>query len=332
MPVNSCVIVRRQITSKVAPDDFELSTVPLSEPQSGEVLVRTAYLSIDAYMLTMLKGENPSQKILPGEPMKGRVIGEVVQSRHARWKPKDRILGVLDWSHFVTAKGDTLTELVDDGLPLTAHLGVLGSPGVTAWAGMVDIAGARQNEIVVVSAAAGAIGSIAGQIAKIKGCTVVGIAGGREKCRYVTDILGFDACVDYRASTFARDLAAVLPDGADVYLENVGGVVLDAVLPCLKHHARIAVCGLIAHYSDQPVSLRHLVEIRRRRLNVRGFAVVDYLDRSEPIIAELRGWMKSGKLRNHETVAKGLAAAPGALVGLFEGANIGKQIVAVEAA
>jgi NADPH-dependent curcumin reductase CurA len=324
---NRRVIFARPPRAADLADCFDFASVAMPEPAPGQVAVKLRYLSIDAYMLPMLKGENPASPIVPGDTMYGRCIGTIVRSRSRLLQEGDTVLGVLPWQDFAVADDGRLERIADDGVPLTAHLGALGQSGITAWAGVVDVARAAPGETFVVSAAAGAVGSCAGQIARIKGCRVVGIVRGTTKRHYVMREFAFDACLDSRAPDFAETLARHA-DEIDVYFENVGGALLDAMLPRMRRHGRIALCGLVAQYGgDDAVPMRNLAALRRKCVRLEGFGVSDYLHRKADILAEIAGWMRSGLLKHAETLTHGLERAPEALAGLFTGGNLGKQIV-----
>jgi NADPH-dependent curcumin reductase CurA len=331
--VNRQIVLRRRPTGAPKPSDFELVQTPLPKPGAGEVLCRTRYLSLDPYMrgrmdagISYTGGTNPDL----GQVMVGGTVSEVVASDDPAFRPGDVVLGFNGWQEYATARPKTLRKLDPTQAPISTALGVLGMPGMTAYVGLLDIGKPRAGETVVVSAAAGAVGSVVGQIAKIKGCRAVGVAGSAAKCRWVVDELGFDACVDHRGPDFPSALAAACPDGIDVYFENVGGAVLEAVLRRINMNARIPLCGLIAQYNATgPVAGPDLRTFLVNRVLLRGFIVSDHLDRQADFLADCTGWLREGRLKYREDIAEGLENAPAAFIGLLEGRNFGKQLVRV---
>jgi hypothetical protein len=259
--------------------------------------------------------------------MIGGTVSEVVESMHDGFAVGDKVLGMFGWQDYAISDGVGVRKVDDALVPLTAYLGVAGMPGVTAWYGLNKIIAPKAGQTVVVSAASGAVGSVVGQLAKLAGCRAVGIAGGSEKCRYVVDELGFDACVDYKAGNLYRDLKAATPDGVDGYFENVGGEVLDATLARMNPFGRIALCGMIAGYDGQPAPLKQPSILLTMRLLVQGFIVTEHLDVWPEALAELIKLVAQQKLRYRESIAQGLESAPGALMGLLQGKNFGKQLV-----
>ncbi len=298
---------------------------PLGE---GQVRVRNHYLSLDPYMrgrMNAVRSYAPPQAL--DEVMIGGTAGEVVESNHPGFAVGDKVTGMSGWQEFGTSDGADLRKVDTTHVPLSAWLGAVGMPGVTGWYGLNRIIAPKAGETVVVSAASGAVGSVVGQLAKQKGCRVVGIAGGAEKCRYVVGTLGFDACVDYKAGNLEQDLATATPDGVDGYFENVGGEVLDATLARMNPAGRIAVCGMIAGYNGQPVPLKAPALILVRRLLVQGFIVSDHLDVWPAALKELGALVAQQKLHFRESIAQGLERAPEAFIGLLKGKNFGKQLV-----
>ncbi|HZX28270.1 MAG TPA: NADP-dependent oxidoreductase, partial [Telluria sp.] len=261
------------------------------------------------------------------ETMIGATAGVVMESRDPRFAPGDTVTAMLGWAEMGVAPGDALRKVDTARVPLSAFLGVAGMPGMTAWYGLNEIIRPRPGETVVVSAASGAVGSAVGQLAKRMGCRAVGIAGGPEKCAYVVDALGFDACVDYKAGNLAEELKRAVPDGIDGLFENVGGTVFDTALARMNAFGRIALCGLISGYSGAQIPIHNLRSVLLNRLTMRGFIVTEHMDLWPRGLAELEALVASGALRYRETVAQGLAAAPEALIGLLEGRNFGKQLV-----
>jgi hypothetical protein len=299
------------------------------------VLVRHHYLSLDPYMRGRM---NDSKSYAQPQPldtvMIGGTVGEVVLSRHPNFKPGDKVVGMGGWQQYSVvnaAQPGSLRKAETTHIPLSAYLGSVGMPGVTAWYGLIKLCDPQAGQTVVVSAASGAVGSVVGQLAKSRGCRAVGIAGGADKCRYVVDELGFDACVDYKAHPDPKALYQALkeatPDGVDGHFENVGGGILDAVLARMNAFGRIALCGMISGYDGQPIPLAHPQLILQSRLRMEGFIVSEHMDVWPEALRELGGMVASGKLRYRETVAVGIEAAPEAFLGLLKGRNFGKQLV-----
>jgi len=315
-------------------DHFTLETAPVPDIADGEVLVRTIYLSLDpTQRLWMSDMDQYMEPVAVGDVMRGGTIGVVEESRADGLAPGDVVQGFWGWQDYAAVKAATLRAKLpaDDDVPLLAYMGLLGAIGCTAYFGLLDIGKPQSGETVVVSAAAGAVGSIVGQIAKIKGCRVVGIAGGAEKCGWIKDDLGFDAAIDYRNEDVPAALAAACPDGIDVVFENVGGDIFDASLALINLNARIALCGLIAQYNAAgPVpGPRMFHNILMKRALVQGFIILDYMPRFAEALPELRGWLADGRLKYRVDVVEGLENAPQALGKLFVGANKGKLVVKV---
>jgi NADPH-dependent curcumin reductase CurA len=260
--------------------------------------------------------------------MVGGTAGEVVESKNPGFKPGDKVVGQFGWQQYGVSDGKGLNKVDASRVPLSAYLGVIGMPGVTAWVGLLDICQPKQGETVVVSAASGAVGSAVGQIAKLKGCRAVGIAGGKAKCDYVVNELGFDACIDYKAGRLNDDLKAATPKGIDCYFENVGGEILDAVLRRMNAFSRIAVCGLISQYNaTEPYGVKTFQSVLTNRIKVQGFIVSDRMELWAKALPELIGWVAAGKIKYRESVAEGIENAPAAFIGLLKGENFGKQLV-----
>jgi NADPH-dependent curcumin reductase CurA len=327
----------RQILLKSRPEgtptlgNFELTQGPVPEPADGEVLMRARYLSLDPYMRgRMSAAKSYAKPVGVGEPMVGGTVGEIVASRHPKFAVGDIVMGYGGWQDYALSNGAGLRKLDPTAAPVTTALGVLGMPGLTAYAGLAEIGQPKAGETVVVAAASGAVGSVVGQIARIKGCRAVGIAGGPDKCRFVADELGFDACIDHRAGDFARRLEAACPQGIDVYFENVGGAVQQAVWPLLNDFARIPVCGLIAQYNlATPLPGPDMFSVLRKRLTVRGFIVWDFAARQADFLREASEWVRGGTLKYREDVVEGLENAPAAFLGMLAGKNFGKMLVKV---
>jgi NADPH-dependent curcumin reductase CurA len=314
-------------------DDFELVHERIPEPADGEALVRTLYLSLDPAIRVWMNGiDTYVPGIHVGDVMRAGGLGEVVQSRNAAYTEGDLVFGMMQWSEYCIARaGPDAMMTLPRQEPITAFLSVLGVTGLTAYFGMFDVARPKEGETVVVSGAAGAVGSVAGQIGKIIGCRVVGIAGGPEKCSWITDELGFDAWIDYKSEDVAVRLRETCPDGIDVFFDNVGGEILDAVLGQINLHARIALCGAISQYDTAELSPgpRNFINLIPQRGRVEGFILLDYRDRFVDAILQLGQWVQEGRIRYAEDIVDGLENAPAAFRRLFTGENTGKLIVKV---
>lgn len=317
----------------VQDSDFEMVQAPVPTAGDGEALLRTLYLSLDPAIRGWMNGIDtyvPGIKV--GDPMRAGAIAEVVESNSPELDQGDLVLGMLQWSDYTVVRpGVDLVRPVPRQEPITAFLSVYGVTGLTAYFGVLDVAAVQADDTVVVSGAAGAVGSVAGQIAKIRGCRVVGIAGGPAKCAWVTDELGFDACIDYKAEDVEGRLRELCPDGIDVYFDNVGGEILDAVLGQINQRARIALCGAISHYNDtEPTpGPRNLFNLVPQRGRMEGFIVLDYLDRFLDAILQMGQWVEEGRIKYAEEIVDGLQEAPRAIRKLFTGENTGKLIVKV---
>jgi NADPH-dependent curcumin reductase CurA len=329
------LFVRRPQGAPV-PDDFRLEEAPVPTPKQGEALVRTVWLSLDPYMRgRMNEGPSYTPGVAIGSVMVGETVGEVLESRSPSLQPGDFVRGFGGWQSHVALPAEKLTKVDPEAAPISTALGVLGMPGFTAYAGLLEIGEPKPGETVVIGAASGAVGAIAGQIARIKGCRVVGVAGGPEKCRYVVDELGFDACLDRRQSALDAGLKAACPNGVDIYVELVGGAVTDAVLPLLNTFARIPVIGGIAHYNatslpDGPDRLPWLMrQVLTKRLRIRGMIVWDFASIEPDFRRDMTDWVRQGLVRYREDVTEGLENAPEALIGMLEGRNFGKKLVRV---
>jgi NADPH-dependent curcumin reductase len=329
--------VNRQILLKSRPegapglDNFQLTQQPIPEPGEGEVLMRNLYLSLDPYMRgRMSAAKSYAKPAAVGQPMVGGTVGEIVKSRNPQYPVGDVVLGYGGWQDYALSNGAGLRKLDPAASPVSTALGVLGMPGMTAYVGLTEIGQPKPGESVVVAAASGAVGSVVGQIAKIKGCRAVGIAGGAEKCRFVVDALGFDACVDHRAPDLAKQLAAACPAGIDVYFENVGGAVQQAVWPLLNDFARIPVCGLIAQYNaTTPMPGPDMFSVLRKRLLLRGFIYSDFAAKLGDFLRDVGEWVRTGRLKYREDIVEGLENAPAAFLGLLQGKNFGKMLVKI---
>lgn len=317
-------------------ENFRLEATPIPVPAEGELLLQTLYLSLDPYMRgRMSAAESYAKPVGIGHVMVGGTVSRVIRSRHPDFAEGELVSGYTGWQEYAISDGHMLNKLGELARPSLA-LGVLGMPGFTACMGLLDIGQPQPGETVVVAAASGAVGAVVGQIAKLHGCHVVGIAGGASKCGFVRDELGFDACIDHRAADFPAQLAAACPDGVDVYFENVGGAVFDAVMPLLNTKARIPVCGLIAQYNatDLPEGTDRLpllaALLLKKRIRMQGFIIFDdYGHRYPEFLARMREWLDAGKIRFREDIIDGFENAPRALIGLLRGENFGKRIVKI---
>lgn len=337
MATNTRILLAARPDGPPRPSDFRIEDAPVPEPAEGQLLLKVLYLSLDPYMRGRMSAvKSYAAPVEVGAVMEGGTVARVVKSRHPAFAEDDVVLSHSGWQSYALSDGAGLRKLDPAAAPVSTALGVLGMPGFTAWAGLLIIGQPKPGETVAVAAASGAVGSVVGQIARIKGARAVGIAGGAEKCAYVRDELGFDAVVDHRAPDFRQQLAAACPDGIDVYFENVGGEVWDAVFPLLNDHARVPVCGLIASYNAKPGENHgpdrlpgFFRAVLTRSLQVRGFIQREFSDRRAEFHSEAAGWIASGQLRYREDIVDGLASAPQAFIGLLEGRNFGKLLVRV---
>ena len=316
--------------------DFRLEEFAVPQPGAGQLLLRTKWLSLDPYMRgRMSDAPSYAKPVGVGEVMEGGTVCEVAASDHPDHRPGEIVLAHTGWQTHALSDGKGLRRLDPQRAPVQAALGVLGMPGMTAYTGLREIGKPKAGETVVVSAASGAVGSVVGQIARIMGGRAVGIAGGADKCRYVRDELGFDDCVDHRAADFPERLKAACPKGVDVYWENVGGPVFEAVLPLLNFFARVPVCGLIAQYNatELPGGPNRVPQVLRatltKRLTIRGFIVWDFAAHQDDFLRDVSQWIKDGRVKYREDIAEGLENAPAAFIGLLKGRNFGKQLVRV---
>ncbi|WP_396328475.1 NADP-dependent oxidoreductase [Burkholderia anthina] len=326
--VNRQILLVSRPQGAASADNFRLVETPLLPLADGELRVRNHFLSLDPYMRGRMNDAKSYAVPQPlNEVMIGGTAGEVVESRHPDFAVGEHVVGQFGWQEYGTSNGSGLRKVDTSRVPLSAWLGVTGMPGVTAWVGLNRIIVPKAGDTVVVSAASGAVGSVVGQLAKRAGCRAVGIAGGPDKCRYVVDTLGFDACVDYKAGRLADDLAAATPDGVDGCFENVGGAVLDATMARMNAFGRIAVCGMISGYDGAAAPLANPGLILRSRLTMQGFIVFEHPDAWPPALAELGELVATRQLHYRETIAHGLERAPDAFLGLLKGHNFGKQLV-----
>ncbi len=332
---NRRIVLAARPNGRPAKSDFRLEPVPVPLPADGQVLLQTLWLSIDPYMRNLMEEPGPgyAPPVALGMTMPGGTVSRVVASRHERFGVGELVLATAGWQDFALSDGSDLLPIGDPAQPSLA-LGGLGMPGFTAYVGLLDIGQPKSGETVVVAAATGAVGAVVGQLAKLKGARVVGIAGGADKCSYAVDELGFDACLDRRAPDLAGRLTAACPGGVDVYFENVGGDVLDAVLPLLNLGARVPVCGFISHYNGGDVDggsrARLLATVLARRVRLQGFIILDhYATRFDAFRQDMSDWIAGGRIRLREHRVDGLEHAPAALAGLLEGRNFGKVVVKV---
>lgn len=328
---NMQILMRRHPSGSVREDDFSIVQGDRPEPAAGEVLVRNLYLSLDPYMrLRMDPARSYQPPLQPGEVMPGGTVGQVVESRVPDLAPGTIVTGRLGWQVYATAAPAQLRVVPPGDAPISTALGVLGMPGVTAHYGLLSIGRPKAGDTVVVSAASGAVGSVVGQIARLKGCRAIGIAGGRRKCRYVVEELGFDACIDYRADDFESRLEAATRDRVDISFENVGGPVMDAVLGRLDHYARIVLCGIVSQYNNiEPYGLKNVRELLVNRASLQAFIISEHPEYWPSAISELAVWLKEGKIRYKEDVTDGLENAPKAFLAMLDGKNFGKQLIRI---
>jgi NADPH-dependent curcumin reductase CurA len=294
----------------------------------GQLLVRNHYLSLDPYMrmrMEDIKSYAAPQAI--DDVMIGGTAGEVIASNHPKFAVGDKVVGMLGWSEMGVSDGSMLKKVDSTQISLSAYLGIVGMPGMTAWYGLNKILQPKPGQTIAVSAASGAVGSVVGQLAKLQGCRVIGIAGGKAKCQLVVDSFGFDACIDYKAGNLFGDIKAAAPDGIDGLFENVGGVVMDAVLNQMNPFGRIALCGMISGYDGQPMPVHSLHKVLSMRLMMQGFIISEHLELWPQGLSELAQLVATKKLNYRETIAEGLAAAPEAFIGMLRGKNLGKQLV-----
>ena len=318
------------------PENFRLVTTDIPDRPEQGLFLKTLWLSLDPYMRGIMdEGDSYTPAVDVGGVMDGGTVSLVLSSREPGFAPGDFVVGYTGWQEYAHASGEGLRKLDPTAAPLSTGLGLLGMPGMTAYTGLLNIGGPKPGETLVVAAASGAVGSAVGQIAKLKGCRVVGIAGGPEKTRYVVDELGFDAGIDHRAADFPARLKAACPKGIDIYFENVGGHVWDAVYPLLNDFARIPVCGQIANYSDTGLppgpdrTLALIGTILVKRWRMQGFIVTDFADQTDEFLREVGGWLRQGKLKYKEDVVVGLENAPAAFMGQLKGRNFGKLLIKV---
>jgi NADPH-dependent curcumin reductase CurA len=329
MTRNVQVLLASRPEGAIEESHFRIVETVTPAPAEGELLVKNLWLSVDPYM----RGRMSTQKsyatpVEIGAVMTGGTVGQIVDSRHPRFKTGDYVVGHLGWQLYALSRGEGLTQVDPSLCPLSAYLGVCGMPGATAYIGLFEHCTPKPGDTVLVSAASGAVGGVVGQLAKIAGCRAVGIAGGRAKCEFATGELGFDACVDYKQGPLGDALRAACPRGVDCLFENVGGEVMDTALRVLNPFARIALCGSISDYNTQePYGMKALRSLLVNRVKLQGFIVSDHPRLFQEAVMRLAGWVAQGRLKYRESITVGLENAPRALIGLFSGANFGKQLI-----
>jgi NADPH-dependent curcumin reductase CurA len=324
------ILFKSRPEAEPSEENFEVVEREVAPLGPGQVLRRTLWLSVDPYMRgRMSTARSYAAPAKLGEPMVGQTVSEVLESTDPGYKKGDIVLGFDGWQSHAAGDARELRKLDPSLAPPSWSLGVLGMPGLTAYVALLDIGQPKNGETVVVSAAAGAVGSVAGQIAKVKGCRVVGTAGSQEKCEYVTRDLGFDACINYKKGDLNAAMKAACPNGVDVYVDNVGGAVLEAVLRRINVHARIPLVGLISQYNDPRPTGPNLGPVLVNRVKLQGMIVMDHMDRMRDFFRDVGGWIREGKIKYREDVVEGLENAPRAFFGLFKGENIGKRVVKV---
>jgi len=325
---NQQILLARRPQGAAVEDDFRMVEAEVPPVREGQLLTRVHYLSLDPYMRGRMEEAKSYAAPQPlGEVMVGGTVAEVVESRNPKFKAGDFVVGMAGWQQFQVTDGAGLRKVDVRTIAPSAYLGVVGMPGVTAWYGLTQIGKPKEGETVVVSAAAGAVGSVVGQLAKLRGCRAVGIAGGKAKCDLVTGEFGFDACVDYKAESFRADFKAAVPKGVDVVFENVGGAVLEAALARMNPFGRIPLCGLVAGYSGQSIAIQNVRSLLTNRVLLQGFIVADHMELWPQALAELAQQVAAKRIRYRETVAQGLSSAPRAFIGMLKGENVGKQLV-----
>ena len=335
MTTHQRIVLASRPAAEASTDNFRLETVDVPALADGQVLVRNHYLSLDPYMrMRMNEAKNYAAPQPIGEPMIGGTVGEVAESLHEGFKAGDTVVGMGGWQEYTVldaSQPGAVRKVNASRIPLSAYLGAVGMPGVTAWVGLIHLIQPKAGETIVVDAASGAVGSAVGQLAKSRGCRAVGLAGGADKCAYAVDELGFDACIDYKQHRDFASLAAALdkaaPSGVDGLFENVGGMIFDVVLSRMNAFGRVALCGLISGYDGQSLAINNARLLLTQRLKLQGFIVSEHMPLWPGALKELGGLVAEGKLKYRESVAQGIAAAPEAFLGLLKGKNFGKQLV-----
>ncbi|MBL4612516.1 MAG: NADP-dependent oxidoreductase [Emcibacter sp.] len=331
--INQQIILNSRPDGWVTPDNFKLVEGKIPEIGDGEILTRNLFMSVDPYMRGRM---NDQKSYVPpfqiGKVLEAGVVGEVIKSRNPKFKEGAVVVGNLGWENYSSSDGKELLTVERGVVPLSYYLGVLGMPGMTAYAGLTDVTNAQPGDVVFVSAAAGAVGSVVGQIAKIMGCEVVGCAGSDDKVDYLINELGFDRAFNYKTcGSIAKTIAKLCPKGIDVNFENVGGEIMEAVLWNMRDFGRMALCGMISDYNNKKMAPgpRGMMVIIQRRLKLQGFIVFDNPARNMEFVQKAAGWLAEGKLKYRETVIEGLENAPAAFIGMLKGENFGKQIVKI---
>ena len=333
---NRKIVLARRPQGEVADEDLRLETEPVRDIQEGEILIKVLWLSLDPYMRPRMNDmQSYMDPVAIDAVMVGESVGEVVQSRSEKFAVGDIVTSYSGWQEFhIAADTEAMIYKVEpNGLPLSVFLGAAGMPARTGYLGLTRVGLPKKGETVVVSAASGAVGSVVGQVAKMLGCRAVGVAGGEKKCKYVTEELGFDACIDYKAGNLDADLAAACPKGIDVYFENVGGAVTRAVAPLLNKGSRVPICGYVSAYNEQDISKVetpfHVLEALPEPPEHRFFLVTEWQEEHQEVTSELASWVKEGKIKYSESVAEGLENAVDAFRGMLQGKNFGKQVVKI---
>lgn len=333
---NSQILMTSRPVGEVGEDNFNLVETDMPAISEGQILCKTLYLSLDPYMRgRMSDAKSYADPVEVGDVMCGETVSEVIESRHPNISVGDIVTSFNGWQNYAAIDGDAVRKINPSHGPISTGVGVLGMPGMTAYMGLLKIGQPKAGETVVVAAASGAVGAQVGQIAKLKGARAVGVAGSPDKCRYVTEELGFDACLNYKNDDFAEQMAAACPDGVDVYFESVGGKTFNTVLPLMNNFARIPVCGLISAFStpqnpeDGIIPPTLMRSILVKRLMLRGFIVWDFKDQEHEFLSDMPAWIKSGKIKYKEDIVEGLENAPNAFVGLLKGQNFGKLLIKV---
>lgn len=325
---NKQVVLVSRPSGWVTADNFKLVDAPMPVLKDGQVLIRNQWLSLDPYMRGRISdAKSYAQSVNVGELMVGGTVGKVIESTSPQFKVGDSVLAATGWQLYAAMNAEQVLKIDTTQVRASAYLGILGMPGITAWRGLMEICEPKAGETVVVDAASGAVGSVVGQLAKNLGCRVVGIAGGADKCRYVVEELGFDACIDHRSENFENELKAQLPKGIDCLFENVGGPIFELLLSLMNPFSRIALCGMVSEFNQPAHAYKTIRSILINRIKIQGFIVSDKLESWPAIRSNLHDLVVSGKLKFRESVAEGLESAPEAFVGMLKGKNFGKQLV-----
>ena len=333
--MNRRLVLASRPAGMPSPDNFRLESAPAPEPAEGQIVIEVLYLSVDPYMRGRIKdAASYAAPIQIGELMTGGGVGRVIASRHPRYQPGEIVVGETGWQTHCLSDGKGFRKVDPSLAPISTSLGVLGMPGLTAYFGLLDLGKPQAGETVLVSGAAGAVGSLVGQIARIQGCRAVGIAGADDKIRWLTGELGFDAAFNYKTvepREYRATIAALCPQGVDVYFDNVGGPITDAVFPAINLRARVLICGQIHHYNDKKAAQgpRHLFHLIVKRARVEGFLVFDYAERYKEGLTQMAQWLREGKLHYREQIQEGIENTPRAFIGMLGGENTGKMLVKV---